>query len=187
VTGLASEGLVDAFPSFLRKDALAATGELGENRLSARWNVFPLRLGANTVSIPKRIYFDPPNFQNCPLNPLQSELLDCLLTRHHDGYVRQKLLCRIIGSKNVWVPCFVVPLIGEYVIEILQVILESASCLKEAHFGEFVVENSGFIALTEQRVISYWNCYYRHIKKEAYPGFAILEALKKSSKLTTDN
>jgi hypothetical protein len=187
VTGLGREGLADAFPSFVRNDAAAAIDELGENRISGRSDVFPLRLGTETLRIPSRIYFDPPVFQNPQLSPLQRELLDCLLTRHHDGFVRQTHLCRIICSKNVWIPCFVVPPIGEYVIEILQVVLDNASCLEAPHFREFVAENPDFVALTEQRVISYWNCYYRHVKKKDYPGFAILEVLKKSSKLTTEN
>jgi hypothetical protein len=39
--------------------------------------------------------------------------------------------------------------------------------------------------LTEQRVVGYWACYYRSIKKATYPGFLILDFLKSITKHTT--
>jgi hypothetical protein len=90
---------------------------------------------------------------------MQWELLDCLFTRHHDGIVRQKHLALIICSHNIWVPCFVVLLVGEYVVEILQVIQENLTHLETSTYADYVRANPEFLALTEQRVISYWDCY----------------------------
>jgi hypothetical protein len=174
--------LVEAFPAFMRNDALAAISLLSENQFSSRWKSFALRVGNKLVSIPFRIYFDPPLLQNLRLNKIQSELLDCLLTRHHDGFVRQKHLARIIHSQNIWIPCFVVPLVGEYVIEILRLIHENLANLRTPLYAEFIAENPDFIALTGQRVMSYWDCYYRSTKREDYPGFAVLELLKAISR-----
>ncbi len=58
----------------------------------------------------------------------------------------------------------------------------SRAGLSEARLGnldrdlyrEFLKENSHFFALTKQRVISYWDCYYRTTDKEEYVGFVIL-------------
>jgi hypothetical protein len=174
--------LVQAFPSELRNDARIALSVLSENRYSSRWHPFPLRLGNELLEIPDRIYYDPPELQTFPTTRLQSELLDCLFTRHHDGIVREKHLARIIRSQNIWVPCFVIPLIGEYVVEILRVIQENLPHLDTLAYVNFVRDNPEFLALTGQRVISYWDCYYRSIPKEEYPGFRVLDFLKSIAK-----
>lgn len=170
--------LAHAFPFAVCKDALAALSVLSENRYSTRWKPFSLRLGNELISIPDRIYYDPPILQTVRLNRLESELLDCLFTRHHDGFVRQKHLARIIQSQNIWIPCFVIPLIGEYVVEIIRVVQENLPGLKASVYADFVRANPDFLALTEQRVISYWDCYYRSIKREKYPGFVVLDFFK---------
>jgi hypothetical protein len=170
--------LVQAFPSTLRKDARTALSVLSENPYSSRWQTFSVRLRNELVSIPNRIYYEPPVLQTFQLTKLESELLDCLFTRHHDGFVRQKHLAQIIRSQNVWIPCFVVPLVGEYVVEILRLIQENLTHLETSIYADFVRANPEFLALTEQRVISYWNCYYRSIRKEEYPAFLVLDFLK---------
>jgi hypothetical protein len=177
--------LTQAFPSALRKDVLSALSVLSENRYSSRWQAFSVHLGSELLSIPYRIYYDPPVLQEMRLGRLESEILDCLLTRHHDGFVRQKHLARIIRSRNAWVPCFVVPLVGEYVVEILRVVQESLTDLETSIYADFVRANPEFLNLTERRVVSYWDCYYRSIKKEAYPGFLILDFLKSITKDAT--
>lgn len=174
----AKEELASAFPSAIRQDAQAAISSLSENRFSSRWYPFSLNLGLESLSLPQRIYFDPPRLQSLRFNTLRSEILNCLFTRHHDGFVRQDRLVRIVRSSSPWIPCFVIPLVGEYVIEILQVIRENLSYFDRSIYAEFVRSNPDFMRLTEARVISYWNEYYRSIKKVDYPGFSILEFLK---------
>jgi hypothetical protein len=137
-----------------------------------------LHLGLELLALPQRIYYSPPLFQTLRFNALQAEILNCLFTRHHDGFVRQEHLVRIIRAPSPWIPCFVVPLIGEYVVEIVQVISENLSYFDKSIYAEFVRSNPEFMRLTEQRVISYWNSYYRFsIKKQDYPGFLILDFL----------
>jgi len=177
--------LTKAFPSALRKDVLSALSVLSENRYSSRRQAFSVHVGSELLSIPSRIYFDPPVLQAMRLTRLESEILDCLLTRHHDGFVRQKHLSRIIRSQNAWVPCFVFPLVGEYVVEILRVIQENLTYLETSLYADFVRANPDFLNLTEQRVVSYWDCYYRSTQKESYPGFLILDFLKSTAKDTT--
>jgi hypothetical protein len=41
--------------------------------------------------------------------------------------------------------------------------------------------NSAFMALTEQRAISYWSCYYRHdFARGEYPALVALDKLRQS-------
>lgn len=116
---------------------------------------------------------------------MQKELVDCLLTRHHDGFVRQKHLERIIRSQNVWIPPFVLRLLGEYVIEIFEVIDRNLGNLNLSPYEQFLKANPEFMALTEQRVISYWNAGYgfpgsgkRAFTRGDYIGFRLIRFFK---------
>lgn len=170
--------LAKAFPSVLgmeTRNALSALPDNPRHRNSAPFFVY---LGNERIAIPGRIYFYPPPPRAFRSAGLESELLDCVFTRHNDGFVRQVHLLRIIRSTSPWVPCFVVPLIGEYVVEIIQVIQDNLPHVSISAYTDFVRANPEFMALTEKRVMSYWNCYYRGTKKEDYPGFIVLNFLK---------
>jgi hypothetical protein len=174
--------LVQSFPLALHDDVRTVLSILPEDRYSHNWAFFSLHLGEEPLSIPRRIYFDPPFLQTVRLTERQSQLLDCLFTRHHDGIVRQKHLARIIRSQNIWVPCFVVPLVGEYVVQILRLIQENLPHLDTSRYADFVRANPEFLELTDKRVNSYWDCYYRSIPKKEYPGFLVLDFLKSLAK-----
>jgi hypothetical protein len=131
------------------------------------------------VALPQRIYHRPPSwFGAIQLSTVQKKLVACLMTRHNDGFVRQHYLSQVIRCGSVWVPPFVIQLTGEYVVEILQDIHANLSGLDQTLYGEFLTANPNFLALTEQRMISYWNCYYRRIKREEYIGFQVLTFFK---------
>jgi len=68
-------------------------------------------------------------------------------------------------------------LIGEYVVEILQLIEQNLPDLDRLTFRQFAEENPQFLATTRRRVASYWDCYYRHIPKNDYVGFRLLNYL----------
>ena len=128
--------------------------------------------------MPYRIYHNPALIDTAPLTSLQRELVDCLLTRHNDGLVRQEHLTRIICSNHVWIPPFVVQLAGEYVIEILHVIHDNLKNLDASIYKQFLEMNREFLSLTEQRVASYWNCYYGNYRRDEYVGFKLVDFFK---------
>jgi hypothetical protein len=168
--------LVHAFPAGLRNDALLALSALPENpRL---WNSFSVRVAGEVVALPYRIYHDPTLIDTASLTSLHGEMIDCLLTRHNDGFVRQDRLTRIISSGHSWTPPFVLQLVGEYVIEILRVIHQNLGKLNTSTYEQFLRMNPEFLARTEQRVISYWDCYYRNYRADEYVGFQVLQFFK---------
>jgi hypothetical protein len=166
--------LMLAFPQAVRTDALEGIARLPQTRLS--WTTVPLFVGGEAVAIPYRIYHNPARVNRTLLTHLQNEILDCLLTRHHSGYVREEYLRRVIGCNHPWVPPFVVQLLGEYVIEILRVIKNGVENLDRGLYREFIRENPQFFALTKQRVVSYWDCYHRTRHKQGYVGFEVLKS-----------
>ena len=103
-------------------------------------------------------------------------LLHCLFSRHHDGVERERCLRNIITSPEPWVVPFVVQLVGEYVLEIIEVVQANLTRLPAENYRAFLRENPAFVARTRARVTSYWDCYYRDRFRDprSYPGFAVL-------------
>jgi hypothetical protein len=178
--------LANAFPAAVRGEALIALSHFPEPRIAFS-SQFSVRVAAENVLIPDRIYDEPSLIYGYTLTDLQRELIDCLFTRHNNGYVRQSHLERIILSPNIWIPPFVIQLVGEYVVEILHVIDNNLSSLNLSNYEQFARSNPEFIALTEHRVMSYWNEYYRHppwegrrtvYKRDEYVGFRLISFFK---------
>lgn len=72
-----------------------------------------------------------------------------------------------------------IQLVGEYVVEILELIDRNLDSFDPEIYSEFVTYNPKFIELTAQRIESYWDCYYRRRTNRAeYVGFRILRYLQ---------
>src|SRR5271163_3658536 len=108
--------LAKAFPAYLRDDALEVVSVLPQP--ASNTGTFSVCVGGETISIPYRIYHDPVLVDATNLTARQRELLDCLMTRHHNGFIRERHLAGILCAHDEWIPPFVVQLVGEYVIEI---------------------------------------------------------------------
>jgi len=169
--------LAKAFPAFLRDDALQVVSVLPPPAWNTR--TFSVYAGGEPISIPYRIYHDPALIDATNLTACHRELLDCLLTRHHNGFIRERHLAGILSAQNEWIPPFVVQLVGEYVIEILNAVSRNLHHLDPHLYRSFLLENPRYFALTKQRVISYWNCYYRRQRRADYPGFRIVDFLER--------
>lgn len=63
-------------------------------------------------------------------------------------------------------------------VEIQQLIEARLKNLEQSVYRAFLLANPEFLALTEQRVISYWDCYYRTRKRDDYAGFRVLRFLQ---------
>jgi hypothetical protein len=169
--------LARAFPAFLRDDALEVVSVLPQ----PTWNTetFAVCVAEETISIPYRIYHDPALVDGTNLTARQRELLDCLMTRHHNGFIRERHLASILSAHNEWIPPFVIQLVGEYVIEILEAVSRDLHHLDPQLYRAFLQANPRYFALTKQRVSSYWNCYYRRQGRADYAGFRIVDFLER--------
>ncbi len=172
-TYLSADHLARAFPASLRHHALDACATFPAVRVLGQG--ISVRVDNEVVEVPGRLFLDTTLIHVDSLTALQRGIVDCLLTRHSDGFVRQQHLERIIAVSRSWIVPFVVQLVGEYILEILVVIYQSLPSLDKASYKEFLQANPAYLDLTERRVISYWDCYYRDIKREDYVGFKILE------------
>lgn len=168
-----NSNLLKAFPAALREDALELIASLPETSLFSY--SFCVEIGKDTVSIPYRIYHDPSLIDPARLTGTQKELLACLMTRHHSGFVREEYLLKILDCSHEWIPPFVVQLVGEYVIDIICRISDSVDRLDPAVYRAFLTHNPAFYLATKQRVLSYWDCYHRGENREDYAGFQVLD------------
>lgn len=172
--------LIFAFPSSLRNDVRAVLTLFPQTTdLTYTPHFFEVISCGETLYIPERIYYDmPSSMQIDTLTSHQKKILDTLLTRHHNGFIREEKVKEIIHSANgdIWIIPYLIKLVGEYVIEILQVIKENLHLVDIEQIKFFLSENPKFYQTIKSRVISYWDCYYRRRcpKREDYVGFDIL-------------
>ena len=144
---------------------------------SAAHAAFRLAFGNETLAVPTRIYQDEAELHARHAD--HPQLLDGLLTRHHNGFVRARALSRILSrAPATWTFPFIVELMGEYVVEILQQIEDGFEQLDPEALARFVAENTTFLDLVCQRVESYWDCYYRAIPRQDYVGFRLIRRLE---------
>ncbi|MDR1218169.1 MAG: hypothetical protein LBK73_01000 [Treponema sp.] len=142
-------------------------------------NVETVKLNNDIIKIPCRIYFyEPKNIEN--LNNIQKGIVCCVYSRHHNGFVRQKYIQKMVDNKNYWVTPFFVQLFGEYIYEIMEIFdeylnINMDNCIK------FINENQKYWEKIKNRMISCWHEYYRRKYPEfnKYLGKEILEKINK--------
>ncbi|HCT76214.1 MAG TPA: hypothetical protein DGG94_04115 [Micromonosporaceae bacterium] len=156
-----------AFPQPLAANTAAAARLLLEPA-HHQAQTFKVTVDGENVVIPYRICSsEPAQAAAETLTSIQQTILSCWLTRHNDGFIRQRHLERIIRQQYPWVVPFVVQLAGEYVWQIVEAINRELSDVSQPGttmselYGDFAFRNPEFVDLTEQRAISYWNCYMR--------------------------
>ncbi|MFJ7637914.1 MULTISPECIES: hypothetical protein [unclassified Peribacillus] len=173
--------LAKAFPSELEEDVLRVLSMMTQTNKIDVSSCFEVHFKGSRLRIPERMYnneFSLSHYQS--LTDRQQLVVDCLFTRHHDGFIREKYLKKIIhqcSDVNGWILPYIIRLTGEYVIEILHVIKENVGHIDKDTIKEFITENPRFYQTIKSRVVSYWDCYYRreYPAKTDYVGFEIIE------------
>lgn len=175
-----SENLKKAFPAYLQDDIEFILAHTQAKQTKNTYAVYSFDVSVNhqLIQIPYRHTIENVIEDNVELSEVQYAIIHCFLTRSTDGFVRQYHLNQIIGLNLEWVVPFVFQLIGEYVIEILDLIYQHREKLDISLYKQFISENHQFYELTRSRVMSYWNEYYRYDRskhsREDYVGFKIL-------------
>lgn len=143
--------------------------------------VIAVHVEGELLSIPYRVYYDERQLANC-FNCLDDTALIalCLGTRHHDGYVREQCVRRLLDVDERWTAPYVVQLLGEYVIEVIRPIREKLLDEVGAKYVTFFRDNIKYCEYLECRAISYWNEYYRprFPKYKEYPAVEALAAIR---------
>lgn len=175
--------LEKAFPPCLAEDVRVVLS-LWRKKTFHVSGTFCVRFHETELVIPERMYDKPISSRLVnKMTDQQQMIAACLFSRHHDGFVRQNQLEKILSFKNVypWVLPYVIRLSGEYVKEILHVIYDNRRRLDTEELNRFLLDNPVFHQLIESRVISYWNAYYReeYPDRSSYIGTKIIQFYRK--------
>ncbi|BCL90053.1 hypothetical protein ACNRD9_04435 [Ralstonia pseudosolanacearum] len=170
--------LFAAFPAALHREVTVVAPLIGiDNPAPPR---LPVVVRGESLNIPYRIRLDAGVALSSRLSEVQTRVYACALTRHLDGHVRQRHLAQIVTLSEPWIVPFVVQLCGEYVIEILEVIEKHLTSMHPCAYGAFFRENPRFFQQTQDRMVSYWDCYYRWLykRKADYVGFRLFDRFR---------
>ncbi len=146
---------------------------------------YTVQFQGKQFEFPYRVYFnEPKNTLEKNLSEEHKIILDCIFLRHHNGYIRQRRLERLIDKKQSYIVPFTFQLLGECVKEILMVVDEHINENTMNDYLLFMKENPSYVEQTKNRMISYWDLYYRseYPKRKRYIGQHIFERLKKEMK-----
>ena len=176
---------LQAFPRVLASDVTAAASVMPAAS-HEHHRELAVRVDDEELVLPYRIYHaEPDPGAVTTLAPLAQLVLCCLYTRHHDGHTRQHSLEQVVTAADLWVVPYVVQLIGEYVVEIIEAVAAALPELavpgspQRALYGRFAADNPAFIDLTAARATSYWNEYHRRYRSQTdYPGRQLIEAVR---------
>lgn len=99
-----------------------------------------------------------------------------LMSRHHDGYIRQLAVERLLMLFPIESVPYVVQLLSEYVVEISESIRVHIVSGYTELMREFLQENPIYARRVRNRIASYWDCYDRkrfEFLKDS-PAFSLL-------------
>ncbi|ODM52579.1 hypothetical protein BFF93_13165 [Elizabethkingia meningoseptica] len=133
------------------------------------------------LKIPHRLYFNEPSKKDEDiLSTTQKTILNCIFLRHFNGYIRERRLKNLIQNTEAWVIPFIFQLIGEYVYEIFETLSEHITENTHQSYINFANQNPEYFQLTKNRVISYWDAYYRrkYPKLNQYLAYKIINKIK---------
>lgn len=127
------------------------------------------------IAIPRRLHFVGMSAGTDMLSNL-NPASRCLLTRATDGRLRQQAVRSVIDLQSPWVAPFVLMLLGEYVIEIVEDVRDALPVLDQSVYANLVRENRQTVQRLRARATSYWDAYYRrqYPQKRDYPGLQAL-------------
>lgn len=125
------------------------------------------RSGCADIKIPYRIYavdIEPDKVKG--LSEIQKQILYCIYTRSCDGFIREKYLKELLKTDfSYWAIPFIVKLCDEYVVEILHSIYDMLKDRNNEDIINFCLENKSACKKSYDRMVSYWDVYYRGYEK----------------------
>ncbi len=156
---------------------------LGPGQLAPTIPLAVLRFDDQDLTVPYRVYYDPGRLWALVdrSDQFQRSVALSLGSRHWDGHVREECVRRLLPSGERWAVPFVVCLLGEYVIEIVDLIAGAFDGLDATALADFARANPAFMATTRNRATSYWNERFRQRfpNRQRYPALAMLTEIER--------
>lgn len=176
--------LLSAFPTKMKKDVEKVLEILYDKDFHLNlYNEYKIIIEREEITIPYRIYFKEPLIEEeNKLTEIQKVILNCLYSRHSNGYIRQNRLELLKEYNQNFVIPYKFQLLGEYVKELLEALYDQINENSIEEYFKFMKENKEYTIKTKSRMVSYWNVYYRfetNNKLNNYIGKKIFNKLEK--------
>jgi len=129
------------------------------------------------IALPRRLHFAGLGIGKVErLSPAPA----CLVSRSTDGHLRQAAVRSLFAANEAWVGPYVVSLLGEYVLEIVEDISAALPLLDRPLYADFVRENPAALRTLRARATSYWNVYHRteYPLQRHFPALRSLDELE---------
>jgi hypothetical protein len=159
---------LSAFPVTLYADVQAVLevipcetfGNFGD-RVSS-WTM-DYNLGSEKITVPYRLYcLEISDGEIQKLNCRQEMILHCIYSRSCNGFIREKHIRKLLLMEyEGWAFPFILKVCDEYVIEFLEMIYALLKVRDNTLLKQFCYANRQSFCKSYQRMISYWNCFYR--------------------------
>lgn len=176
---------VQGFPKELKKEALLVSNKMLENT----WHRSGLIISTDTsiwqitkeesVCFPYRIYLsDSIDDLNASFSPVQKLIYHCIFTRSNNGYIRENHTEALLKCETpYWAVPYILKVCDEYVVEILELVYSQLSKNDTSMYKNFCKLNIRKFLHSHNRMISYWNEFYRYKypKYNDYIGKALFE------------
>ena len=195
LTSIDGTMLAEAFSLEYRSEAMSAGNATARLLAPRQWTErFPVQVEAQHILIPARLHF---MSGRLPLTESDEAWLfaRALQTRSNDGFERQRAARDLLADLQPWGAPFVVALIGEYVVDILDDIAAALTPELARTLGAFIVCNEAYWATTKRRVTSYWNVYYRARwlddygrveRRDEFVGFRLIQQLEAAGQIAEE-
>jgi hypothetical protein len=133
---------------------------VGESESYCTYNL----LNGESVSFPYRIYYlDEYDSLASAMTFEQKMIYHCIFSRSCDGFVREKHIKEILKSNYPdWVMPYILKVSDEYVVQILESIYSEMILSDNRRIKEFCLINLQSFLYSHDRMISYWNEFYRN-------------------------
>ncbi|WML51673.1 hypothetical protein RCG17_19865 [Neobacillus sp. PS3-12] len=156
----------DGFPNYMRDDVTKAVRLIPHktyNNGVSKDNIQYYQ-DNNVIRFPYRIYYNDISDEVIDnLSVRQKMILHCIYSRSCDGFVRQKhLYSLLLMDYEDWAIPYIVKICDEYVLEILEMTYDILKEQDTKRIKRFCLENIVQFCKSYNRMISYWNEYYRY-------------------------
>lgn len=162
------------FPNALTDDVARVVGLMADKTynnvtIGVSQDIIQYHQDNEVVWFPYRIYYiDNSNDFIKDLSEQQKMISHCIYSRSCDGFVRQKHMRSLLQMDyEDWAIPYIVKICDEYVVEILEMTYDLLKEQDTELIKNFCRENRVAFCKSYNRMISYWNEYYR----QEYPDF----------------
>lgn len=178
LTEVGAADLAQAFPRKMWGEAQMAASQLLTLMTVSQWtDHFGVFINDEKVLLPSRLRFERDSDSFVP-GSNTSLMVRALQLRSNDGYQRQRAVRDLLTDIRSWTAPFVVALIGEYIVEILDDIDAASTPVVVAELATFIAANPAYWATTKRRVQSYFHVYYNQVPRSNYSGFRLVDKLE---------